>query len=109
MTGQEGGVGPTSPTLEPTETSRAGPLPTRAVRLRNGDTLISDQYNDQVIEVNHEKEIVRTFGEINSLGYNARNVADGDSTRHTTPSGSATTLALRRRSAMISTKGQVLC
>lgn len=54
-----------------------GPLPTRAVRLRNGDTLISDQYNHRVIEVDHDKQIVRTFGKINSLGYDAQSVADG--------------------------------
>jgi hypothetical protein len=54
-----------------------GPLPTRAVRLRNGHTLISDQYNHRVIEVNHDKQIVRTFGKINSLGYNPESVADG--------------------------------
>jgi hypothetical protein len=54
-----------------------GPLPTRAVRLRNGDTLISDQYNHRVIEVNDDGEIVRTFGKINSLGYNKANVANG--------------------------------
>ena len=54
-----------------------GPLPTRAVRLSNGHTLISDQYNHRVIEVNHEKEIVHTFGKINSLGYNTHSVAGG--------------------------------
>lgn len=54
-----------------------GPLPTRAVRLKNGHTLISDQYNHRVIEVNHGKQIVRTFGKINSLGYNTQSVADG--------------------------------
>lgn len=54
-----------------------GPLPTRAVRLSNGDTLISDQYNHRVIEVNDDGEIVRTFGKINSLGYNKGNVANG--------------------------------
>jgi hypothetical protein len=54
-----------------------GPLPTRALRVRNGDTLISDQYNHRVIQVNHDKEIVRTFGKINSLGYNAQSVASG--------------------------------
>jgi hypothetical protein len=43
----------------------------------NGHTLISDQYNHRVIEVNHDKQIVRTFGKINSLGYDTRNVADG--------------------------------
>ena len=54
-----------------------GPLPTRALRLSNGNTLISDQYNHRVIEVNPAKEIVRTFGRINTLGYNNRSVADG--------------------------------
>lgn len=54
-----------------------GPLPTRALRLSNGDTLISDQYNHRVIEVNADKEIVRSFGRINMLGYNTRSVAEG--------------------------------
>jgi hypothetical protein len=54
-----------------------GPLPTRALRLEDGHTLISDQYNHRVIEVNHDKQIVRTFGKINSLGYNTQSVADG--------------------------------
>jgi hypothetical protein len=54
-----------------------GPLPTRAVRLRNGNTLISDQYNHRVIEVNRHKQIVNTFGKINSLGYNTSSVAGG--------------------------------
>ena len=54
-----------------------GPLPTRALRLKNGHTLISDQYNHRVIEVSHDKEIVRTFGKINSLGYDTQSVEDG--------------------------------
>lgn len=54
-----------------------GPLPTRAVRLRHGHTLISDQYHHRVIEVNHAKQIVRTFGKLNSAGYNTENVAHG--------------------------------
>lgn len=54
-----------------------GPLPTRALRLGNGNTLISDQYNHRVIEVNPDKEIVRSLGRINMLGYNTRSVADG--------------------------------
>ena len=54
-----------------------GPLPTRAVRLRNGHTLISDQYNHRVIEVNHAKQIVRTFGKLGDLGYNTVSVAHG--------------------------------
>jgi hypothetical protein len=55
-----------------------GPLPTRAVRLAgSGDTLISDQYNHRVIEVNHDKQIVRTFGAINMIGYDTTNVSMG--------------------------------
>lgn len=30
-----------------------------------------------MIEVNHDKQIVRTFGKINSPGYNAHNVSEG--------------------------------
>jgi hypothetical protein len=40
-------------------------------------TLISDQYNHRVIEVNHGKQIVRTFGQLGALGYNTQSVADG--------------------------------
>ena len=54
-----------------------GPSPTRAVRLKNGHTLISDQYNHRVIEVNHGKQIVRTFGKLGALGYDTQSVADG--------------------------------
>jgi len=38
--------------------------PTRAVRLRNGNTLISDQFNHQVIQVDHEGKIVFEQGKI---------------------------------------------
>jgi PQQ-like domain len=54
-----------------------GPLPTRALRLKNGHTLISDQYNHRVIEVSHGKQIVRTFGKLGAIGYNPNSVADG--------------------------------
>jgi hypothetical protein len=54
-----------------------GPLPTRAVRLANGHTLISDQYNHRVIEVSRAKKIVRSFGRINTLGYDTQNVGSG--------------------------------
>jgi hypothetical protein len=39
-----------------------GPLPTRAVRLANGDTLISDQFNNRVIRVNMAGTIVMSYG-----------------------------------------------
>jgi hypothetical protein len=47
--------------------SISAPLPTRAVRLSAGDaglTLISDQFNDQVIAVDHAKNIVFAQGKI---------------------------------------------
>ncbi len=45
------------------------PLPTRAVRLENGLTLISDQFNDRVIEVDQGGSISRTLGQLNTPGY----------------------------------------
>jgi hypothetical protein len=63
---------------DPNSTQRStGPLPTRALRLKNGNTLISDQYNHRVIEVSPDLQIVRTFGKIAALGYNTKSVADG--------------------------------
>ena len=38
------------------------PLPTRAIRLRNGDTLISDQFNNRVIRVSPAGLIVASYG-----------------------------------------------
>ena len=55
------------------------PFPTRAVRLANGDTLISDQFNHQVIRVDMSLDlgnsvrsgvIVASYGTINNPGYN---------------------------------------
>jgi hypothetical protein len=42
--------------------SIAAPLPTRAIRLHNGDTLISDQFNNRVIRVSHAGLIVTSYG-----------------------------------------------
>jgi hypothetical protein len=42
--------------------SVAAPQPTRAVRLANGDTLISDQLNNRVIRVNSSGTIVADYG-----------------------------------------------
>ncbi len=39
-----------------------GPLPTRAVRLHNGDTLISDQFNNRVIRVTMGGAMVADYG-----------------------------------------------
>jgi hypothetical protein len=51
------------------------PQPTRAVRLRNGNTLISDQFNHRVIEVNPAKQIVFQQGQLNApgVGFNQLN------------------------------------
>jgi hypothetical protein len=48
--------------------SIANPLPTRAVRLRNGHTLISNQFDHQVIEVAHASDIVFAQGMIGVAG-----------------------------------------
>ena len=76
--------------------SMAEPLPTRAVRLRSGNTLISDQFNEQVIEVNHAMpaHIVFSEGVIGVAGkgpgqlnapYDAKQI--GDYTGLTPPGG----------------------
>jgi hypothetical protein len=44
-------------------------FPTRAVRLRNGKTLISDQFNNQVIEIDRDKEIIFVQGKIAVTGH----------------------------------------
>ena len=61
----------------PPPTGCTGPLPTRAIRLHNGNTLISDQYNHRVIEVDSNGAIAHSFGEIATLGYNTKSVASG--------------------------------
>jgi hypothetical protein len=55
--------------------SNLAPLPTRAVRLANGNTLISDQFNDQVIEITSTTNptIVASYGMINSPGFSPSN------------------------------------
>jgi len=42
--------------------SIAAPQPTRAIRLADGDTLISDQLNNRVIRINHAGEILADYG-----------------------------------------------
>jgi outer membrane protein assembly factor BamB len=79
-------------------TSRPGsmsmPLPTRAVMLRSGNILISDQFNDQVIEINQHKQIVFAQGKIqvDGNGFNRLNApydakVIGDYTGLTPPTG----------------------
>jgi hypothetical protein len=38
------------------------PAPTRALRLEDGNTIISDQFNNRVIIVDHAKQIVKSYG-----------------------------------------------
>jgi hypothetical protein len=59
------------PVLDATARSNPSPLPTRAVRLANGNTLISDQFNDQVIEVSRLKVMVASHGTINDPGFSS--------------------------------------
>jgi hypothetical protein len=51
------------------------PLPTRAVRLADGSTLISDQFNDQVIKVTQAGMILASYGVINNPGYSPSTAA----------------------------------
>ena len=52
----------TAPTDGPGAMSVAAPQPTRAIRLANGDTLISDQLNNRVIRVDSSGNIVADYG-----------------------------------------------
>jgi PQQ-like domain len=61
------------------------PLPTRAVRLANGHTLISDQFNNQVIEIDSAGNLISQFGQLNVAGngpgqlnapYDAKRIGD---------------------------------
>jgi hypothetical protein len=52
-----------NPPLSPAGSmSVAAPQPTRAIRLADGDTLISDQLNNRVIRVNHAGKILADYG-----------------------------------------------
>jgi hypothetical protein len=80
-----GGTMPNPAAAGVVDGGNAAPLPTRAVRLANGDTLISDQLNNQVIEVNPAGSIVFQYGQLNVMGngagqlngpYDAKRVGD---------------------------------
>ena len=49
--------------------SNAIPFPSRAVRLFNGGTLISDQFNHRVIKVRGNKTIAIQYGNLNKPGF----------------------------------------
>jgi hypothetical protein len=57
--------------------SNSTPLPTRAIRLANGNTIISDQFNHRVIVVDMTKAIVTTYGNLNSPGFGTANTSQG--------------------------------
>jgi hypothetical protein len=57
--------------------SNPAPLPIRAVRLREGNTLISDQFNHWVIEVDAAGRIVLSFGSLNVPGFGTDNTSEG--------------------------------
>ena len=50
------------------------PLPSRAFRLVNGETLISDQFNHRVIAVDRAGRIVRQYGTTDMAGAGAVSV-----------------------------------
>jgi hypothetical protein len=57
--------------------SNPTPLPTRAIRTRAGNTVISDQFNDRVIVVNKAKQIIAQYGNLNMPGYGTENTSQG--------------------------------
>ncbi len=68
------------------------PFPTRAIRTSTGNTVISDQFNDRVIEVTPAGKIVFQQGKTNHIGsgfnrlngpYDAKRI--GDYTGQTPP------------------------
>ena len=48
--------------------SNPNPLPTNAVRLQNGNTIIADQFNHRVIIINDDKQIIGQYGKTNFAG-----------------------------------------
>jgi hypothetical protein len=69
------------------DAGNANPTPTRAVRLANGNTLISDQFNHQVFEIDHATpaHVLFSYGQLNVAGnaagqlnapYDAKGVGD---------------------------------
>ena len=47
------------------------------MRLRNGDTLISDQFNHRVIAVDREGHLAHSFGVLNRAGFGADSTSEG--------------------------------
>jgi hypothetical protein len=57
--------------------SNTAPLPTRAVRLKNGNTVISDQFNDRVIVVGPKGQFLTQYGNLNVVGYGTHSTTQG--------------------------------
>lgn len=69
--------------------SNANPAPTRAVSAHRGDhrqldghgdfpaALISDQFNNRVILVDHDKNLIAQYGNLNQIGYGTSNTSQG--------------------------------
>ena len=57
--------------------SNQAPLPTRAIRTRDGNTIISDQFNQRVIVVNKAGVIVTQYGNLNTVGFGTQNTSQG--------------------------------
>ena len=57
--------------------SNLAPLPNRAVRLKSGQTLISDQFNDRVIVVGPSGTIDEHYGYLNSPGFGTQSTGLG--------------------------------
>jgi hypothetical protein len=53
------------------------PLPTRALRLKSGNIIISDQFSDRVISIDPQRNIVATNGNIKSPRYVVDNTSQG--------------------------------
>jgi len=57
--------------------SNPAPLPSRAIRTRDGKTIISDQFNHRVIIVDMAGEILAQYGNLNVPGFGTQNVSQG--------------------------------
>jgi len=57
--------------------SNPSPFPTRAVRTRTGETVISDQFNHRVIIVNRAGVVIKQFGNLFAPGYGLASTAQG--------------------------------
>ncbi len=53
------------------------PLPTRAIRTHDGKTIISDQFNQRVIVVDMDGEIIAHYGDLNDAGFGTHNTSQG--------------------------------